>query len=274
MLCSKCNQTIDDDSKFCVHCGQKIGIQQKSNRAYKFIIGALSLLLFLACFYIIGQNNTSSRNTSPQSEDTAKDSVSKEQTATNIPQNQTSSKAGASQEGQTVPTTSVSQGGQTAPGNAASGSSESKSEDLGYFKVTINGKEYSYKPSRPFTESADEWSVSLYTIPKKNQNCFHIDLPSDVKSGDTFYVDQDTSGGNFGVSYENNSGEFFGFGYPLGSSSEGKHLSSQATLTITKWEGMGGYATGTFSGQIKLTQNDVINFDKGEFKLQIKPTGF
>ncbi|ACV62735.1 hypothetical protein Dtox_1891 [Desulfofarcimen acetoxidans DSM 771] len=148
-------------------------------------------------------------------------------------------------------------------------------DDIGYFDININGIKYTYEPDMPFSYFTD-WECYLNSNRHQDSSHFSIKLPSDVKTGDSFEINSehvDIWDASLSVTYCNKNNEIYVFGYPLGSSG-GQHFSSNVIIEITQWNGMDGFAYGTFIGQIKLTENDIINFTNGRFKIKIQSSGF
>ncbi len=139
----------------------------------------------------------------------------------------------------------------------------------GYVEFEISGKKYTFYSQRPLRFDSIEWNTYFY--PKGSGydgEYFGISLPKYISAGDTLTrhsIDFAPL-----LTYENAAGDLYLFPYNSGEFSTFELYSSSCSVIIEKWGGSGGTCSGTFQGELKLTNGDVILFSNGKFSVDIE----
>jgi len=142
---------------------------------------------------------------------------------------------------------------------------DKETDEIYHTTFTVFDQKFDYKSYFGFTSEYGNYSSSWWQNEDNPYNIgkLYIDFPSNVKEGDVF--DKTTSG--FSLSCY----DAFGYEYGL----DANDSSVNFTLTITRWEGTGGTASGTFSGILKTLYKpsepyyDYIEIKNGKFECPI-----
>ena len=143
--------------------------------------------------------------------------------------------------------------------------------DDNYLKIKIDGVEKKYFiPDGYIFFNNDEWCLNFESKKFDPNDSIWITLPPNIAAGDLVKITTYNPQSNGWLTMPDNTKNFIyttdkGNRFLIDGVKDGR-----IDVKINKWEGRGGYATGTIEGFLVLNDVDRITFSNGIFKVRIE----
>jgi len=143
--------------------------------------------------------------------------------------------------------------------------------DDNYLKIKIDGIEKKYFVLDGYMYFYnDVWCLNFHSDKFSNNDSIFIKLPSNIATGDSIKITTYNPQSDGWLTMPDYTKDFIyttdkGYQFLIDGVQDG-----QINVKIDKWEGRGGYVTGSIEGTLTINRVDKIKFENGTFKVKIE----